>query len=183
MSDRAAETEVTFDADLVDRLAAREHQTYVLLTGRPGPAYADLSEDEKELNRESVRAIPDKLRHVGLRAVWVNAAHEEPLELTPAEVETLACAEHDRWIEHTVGRGYTWGPDRDDDAVPPTHPDLVPYEPMSGDERRARYTPAVAARLGPGQLGEAAREKDRARVRNLPAILGRTGIGLRRLSR
>lgn len=183
MSDRAAETEVVFDADLVDRLAAGEHQTYVLLTGRPGPAYADLREDEKELNRASVRAIPDKLRHVGLRAVWANGAHEEPLELTPSEVESLACAEHDRWIEHTIGRGYTWGAGRDDDAVPPTHPDLVPYVPMSDEERRAHYPPTVVSALGPGHLDDATREKDRIRVRDLPAALMEVGIALKRRSR
>ena len=57
---------------------------------------------------------------------------ELPEALTPL-VERLAEHVHDTWAQRRIEEGWTYGPERDDDAK--THPGLVPYEELSEAEK------------------------------------------------
>ena len=69
----------------------------------------------------------------------------------------MARMEHDRWCAERRRAGWTHGTKRDNDRK--LHPDLVPWD----------------------ELDEEAREKDRVMVRDLPAFLAKTGLGVERL--
>lgn len=38
---------------------------------------------------------------------------------------------HDSWMKEKIDVGWVYGPVKDGNAKPPTHPDLVPYEQLS----------------------------------------------------
>jgi hypothetical protein len=38
---------------------------------------------------------------------------------------------HEAWCEKKRNDGWVWGPVKDGNAVPPTHPDLKPYDDLS----------------------------------------------------
>jgi hypothetical protein len=57
---------------------------------------------------------------------------ELPDALAPL-VEDLARHVHDTWAQRRMEKGWTYGPDRDDEAK--THPCLVPYEDLPEDEK------------------------------------------------
>lgn len=113
-----------------------------------------LPEDLKESNRESARAIPARLAAMGLRLRPATGVSATTAELPAELVEQASIAEHERWVESTQQRGYVFGPKRDEHADPPTHPDLIPWD----------------------KLDEPAREKDRARIREIPDIATDAGL-------
>jgi hypothetical protein len=74
-----------------------------------------------------------------------------------AEVESLAIAEHDRWLTERISHGWTFGEVRDE--VAKTHPSIRPW----------------------CELSEAERDKDRDAVRDIPLVLADFGLRLVRL--
>jgi ryanodine receptor 2 len=54
---------------------------------------------------------------------------DDLLELT----ERLAENAHDLWAQRRIAEGWTFGPQRDDEAK--THPDLVPYADLPSPEK------------------------------------------------
>jgi len=51
-----------------------------------------------------------------------------------ALTERLAENAHDNWAARRIGEGWTYGPQRDDDAK--LHPDLIPYADLPDSERQ-----------------------------------------------
>lgn len=85
----------------------------------------DLLDYLKESNRQQADHILEKLRLIGCRAVPVAGRPVSPIEFTEAEVETLARAEHARWVIERVRDGWTLGARRD--ILRKTSPYLVPW--------------------------------------------------------
>jgi len=115
-----------------------------------GP-YADLAEPEKEANRDSIRAIP---QHLAMMGYSLAAFSDEGgrCNFTAEEIDRGAQNEHERWVRFTRARGYRYGERRDDDRR--IHPDLVPWE----------------------ELTDAAKEKDRERIRAIPELVARLAL-------
>jgi len=160
-------------ADRLDALAEQFHLHY--LEGLPddhalsSPRWDNLSEPERESNRASALAIVGQLDAMGLTLRLAqpgargSSGSDAPgvIEFNAEMIERLARQEHDRWMEHKRSQGWVFGPAKDGNAKPPTHPDLVPWE----------------------QLSEFDRDKDRRRIEGLPAILAAVGLVIVPLSR
>jgi hypothetical protein len=132
--------------------------------------YDELPEEEKEQNRGFVRDIPRKLAEVG--CIMTSARGQTPsTKLSDAEVERLAELEHERWLRAKLAAGWRFGPSTEKDQQ--RHQDLLPWRALSDAERAARYGPAAA--LGPGELPDPEREKDRDLMRRIPKILAAAG--------
>ena len=58
-----------------------------------------------------------------------------------ALVERLAENNHDHWARQRMEAGWTYGPERDD--VRKTHPDLVPYQELTEEEKEYDRTSVV----------------------------------------
>lgn len=151
----------TLAAPVVEALARGYHELYrSSLLGTEGEtAVARLTWDQlpdalQESNRESARAIPGHLASMGLRVRPAATARVAITELPAELVEQASIAEHRRWVSSMQRRGYVSGAERNDHADPPTHPDLVPWD----------------------ALDEPAREKDRTRIRELPATVEIAGL-------
>lgn len=157
--------------ELLERLASAAHDLYreelqlqgfvwgpELIEGRASPLlvpYPDLSEEDRDKNRRNVRDIPSKLETLGY--VMVPARGDEPpFSFTPAEVDELAVAEHTRYVQDMLARG--WLPGAETDKPRKINATLVPW----------------------AELPEPQREKDRTLVRGIPAILARAGYTIAR---
>lgn len=44
-------------------------------------------------------------------------------------------ASHDSWMAFKIGAGYVYGPVKDDNAFPPTHPCLIPFEALPPEQQ------------------------------------------------
>lgn len=86
-------------------------------------------------NLEQARDNVVKLAEVGLRVVPTAEAGDRRSSLPAPHIERLARAEHDRWARQKQEHGYTYGPTRQDDGSDRRHPNLVPWEQLSEDER------------------------------------------------
>jgi hypothetical protein len=152
--------------ELVEALAIAYHQQYRDHAGDDDPvarlSWAELPDELRDSNRASVRALRTGLEDRGYRIRPVGrdddggADRDEPAgvtELPAALVDELARAEHERWMQNARDQGYVYGPERHDDRVPRTHPDLVDWR----------------------ELGEHDRAKDNIRFASAPRLLGRLG--------
>jgi hypothetical protein len=149
--------------DLNDRLARAIHHGYRQECEASGDSPAD------NMSMRPWEQLPEQLRrsnfaqaaHLGAK---LNSIH---CVITPetdppagfafgsAEIEQLAEMEHERWVRERQAAGYEYGPERDNRH----HPDLVPW----------------------ADLGERERNKDRAAIKQIPAILRQAGFQILRL--
>jgi hypothetical protein len=146
-------------------IAAAIHETWRALAREEGWSmqphldrpYGQLPEADKEDNRAAARRIPEVLKLVGLglrldhdHARVLIAADELRAELEK-NMESLAEAEHDGWMEQRRRSGWRWGETRDDSRK--LHPAMLPYaklpEREKGKDRNAiRHYPDFAGRAG-----------------------------------
>jgi hypothetical protein len=142
-----------------DGLAHAVHDNYRAGgTGAPPSEEADrpwteLPERFKESSRASADHITVKLAAAGLRLV---SSPGPPIDLTPAEIETMSEIEHHRWMVERLAAGWTHGVRRD--AVARRHPDLVTWDILKEDVR----------------------EKDRIVVRAIPDSIAAARMSIRR---
>ncbi|HKP90063.1 MAG TPA: RyR domain-containing protein [Thermoleophilaceae bacterium] len=147
-------------------LARAKHDEYraqqLAAEAEPGPAalvpWDELSEDLKTANRQFADGIGEKLDAVDCGLVAAPLTTGGGFSFTDAELEKLARLEHDRWVRDKERDGFRYGPERDDARR--IHPLLVPWEELSDDDQ----------------------EKDRSPMRELPQILARLGLEIRRSS-
>ncbi len=111
-----------------------------------------LPEGVKQSNRRQAGEFGVKLRLAGCGYEPWTVFGAERFAFSPAEIETLAQAEHDRWCADKQRQGWRYGPQRDDAAR--IHPDLVPWATLSAE----------------------AKDKDRAPVRQIPTLLAQAGF-------
>ena len=140
-----------------ESIARAVHETYLAhvaaATAPPGPLavpWERLSDLDREESRLFAADIPRKLALIGC-CLMPQADWDAPLfALGGEQLELLAQAEHERWLEVKRRQGLRYGPTRG----PHTHPDMLPW---------AKLSPAV-------------QEVDREIVRRLPAALARAGL-------
>jgi CRP-like cAMP-binding protein len=145
---------------------------------RIGPtlvAYENLSEEMKEQNRDLVQDIPNKLAAAGYVLARTDG-ERRPEGFSEEEVELLAEQEHERWVLLKLAQGWSFGESRDDAAR--RHPDIIPWRDVGPEKRQQRYGMDGASRVGPGTLREEEKEKDRALIRQIGAILSATGYSI-----
>ena len=146
----------------IELLARAIHAAYV--RNQPGgtdaPAMRDweeLPEGTKEANRAQAADIGTKLAAVGCRIqAWTDWTGDGPA-FTPAEIETMAELEHERWCRERLAEGWTAGPTRDD---------------------RRKVTPYL---VDWDQLPEDVKDYDRNAVRALPELLTFAGYEIVRV--
>jgi hypothetical protein len=157
-----------FRADQIEALARAIHAGYLRHQRDDGKTagtiaaavpWDELAEAYRESNRNHAADIARKLAAVGCAAeptppsaVPTTAASEPLFTFDPAELESLAEMEHDRWSRERESQGWTLGPERDDTAK--RTPYLVPY----------------------ADLPEAIKDYDRMPVRDMPKLLAAIGF-------
>jgi hypothetical protein len=185
--------QIELTGDLLERLAVAAHEVFcddLRARGyRWGPQtdeahkthsalrpYAELPEEEKEQNRGTVRDMPYKLARRGY-VMRPARGGEPPFAFPDADLEELAAQEHERWMRAKLQAGWRWAAQTDKHNR--CHRDLVPWHTLSEAERARRYTPAEA--IGPGELPETEKDKDRALVRAIPRLLAEAGYTIARV--
>ena len=156
--------------ELLERLAEAAHDVFredLIARGyRPGPVqdesqrlspklcpFTGLPEEDKEQNRANVRDIPGKLARAGY--LMAPAKSEEASTGFPGPLlDQLAEDEHERWMSAKLAAG--WVPGSPTDAAARRHEALVPW----------------------AELSDSQRDKDRALVAGIPAILSRCGYAV-----
>jgi hypothetical protein len=117
--------------------------------------YEELREDGRAANLKAAMRIPVILDLVGYGLQVGKSTPSEEQEiasLLQRNIELLAEAEHEGWIEERRIAGWSYGPKRDDKAL--IHPLLVPY----------------------ASLPDVEKEKDRQTVRQYPAYAKIAGL-------
>ncbi len=112
--------------------------------------YAELSEGDKQQNRNTVCDIQNKLDTAGY-LMLPNRNCEPKREFQVDEIEMLAELEHQRWVNQNLQDGWQYAAITD--KAGKKHKDLVPWS----------------------RLSESDKEKDRVMVRAIPDILYRAG--------
>lgn len=164
--DRIIESTCTYvQTQVTEQLARALHGSYVAARIADGESAASraalfsweaLSDEFKESNRDQARQAADKLAAIGcivLPRTDPDAVFEYQSE---DEVEFLSRMEHDRWVRERTAQGFVYGPVRTGFE----HPDLAPWEELSGETR----------------------EKDVQFVRALPNLLADVGFKIVRLA-
>lgn len=134
--------------------------------------YAELPEEDKEQNRGTVRDIPAKLAECGYLMLPARS-NGEPFTFPAEDLEQLAEREHLRWLRAKLEAGWRYAPETN--KAHQRNADLVPWHRLSEEELVAQFTLEERAAMGPGELPEAEKEKDRVLVRAIPAILAHAG--------
>ena len=165
--------QIELDGELLEKLASAAHEIFCegLKTKgyRYGPvsndkdkthssllAYDQLPEDEKEQNRSNVRDIASKLSCVGY-IMRPARSNEQPFGFPGDALELLAQMEHERWMRQKQAAGWKYG---------------------SKTDKAKKLHSAIREWK---ELPEAEKEKDRAMVRGIPAILARAGYAIEKV--
>jgi hypothetical protein len=138
------------DEDTIEGLARAIHANYLADFAPDGASWDNLDDDTRAANRDQARDIVAKLRRIGAE-VSKSTVDGEGFEFSAAEIDVLARAEHERWINERTGAGWRLGPRNNRRK---RHPSLVPW----------------------GDLSEHEREKDRQTVRHIPEVLATAGL-------
>lgn len=137
------------DEDLLEKLAEAAHEVFcdgLRVEGHKyGPRtirgkkvhnmlkpYSVLSEDEKEVNRNNVRDIPNKLKSVGYVMLPAHS-NEAPSEFTSSEIERLARMEHERWMREKLDTGWKYAKTKN--KAKKLHPCLASWDTLPTDEQ------------------------------------------------
>lgn len=120
--------------------------------------WEELPEDLKESNRAQVADIPHKLRLLGYELARNHGIRPAEMTMTNAQAEDLAIREHERWMSDRRRHGWTYAPKRDNSRK--HHDLLIPWD----------------------QLSEREKERDRDIIRNLPRLIERAGLRVRRIA-
>jgi hypothetical protein len=172
--------QIELSGELLELLAEAAHDIYrTQVQGQSAPlaerAYVDLSEEEKEQNRQTVRDIPTKLAYAGY-VMRPARSDEPPFDFPDGDREQLAELEHDRWVRAMLAAGWHYGPETD--RAQRIHSLLRPWRTLATQELSQRYLAGELARMGQEELPEEEREKDRALIDGIPRVLANAGYTL-----
>lgn len=164
------------DENLVERLAALVHRIYwECYPETPWPeTFEELPEEFRESNRAFVRHLPIKLARLGY--LMTPALEGEAPLLFPERLrQQLAEMEHDRWMQEKIAFGWRYGPERDN--INKIHPALLPWEPISEEEKRhlSPLEKRALAAIGDKALPQSEKKKDCCMVHRIPEILLEAG--------
>ncbi|WP_231987404.1 NAD-binding protein [Mycobacterium sp. E2238] len=129
-----------------------------LASGKPAPPWSELDESRKDSSRAQARHIAVKLRSVGCDLAPLRDWDASEFAFSTDEVETLAVAEHDRWMAERLADGWSLG---EKDIENKRTPYLVAFSDLPDD---------VA-------------DYDRVFVREIPALLASAGLQIIRTQR
>ncbi len=103
--------------------------------------YDQLSEADKERNRETARLTDAKLSSIGYRIVRTAAGKHAPAitSLPREQDEELMRLEHDLWLREHLLQGYEWA-EKTQDALR-LHRDIVRYDELTAEERALDAAP------------------------------------------
>jgi len=137
-----------------EQLARQLHSNYRARSGASViiPAWEELAEDVREANRGQAGRIQALLSASGNRILPTLGLEMQMEPFRPEQIERMAQMEHERWCQNKSQAGWRFGPRKDERKR--RHPDLVPWD----------------------HLPETEREKNRAFVRRIPALLFETGF-------
>ncbi|BBZ46472.1 RyR domain-containing protein [Mycobacterium parmense] len=119
--------------------------------GQPAPTWEELDESRKQSSRNHARDIPAKLHAIGCDIAPLGEGGSHDFAFTEGEIESLAAAEHVRWMQERLADGWTAG---DNDPGRKTTPYLVPFDQLPPD---------IA-------------DYDRILVREIPQLLASAGL-------
>ena len=130
--------ERTCTAELVaggsfERIAVAIHRRWCagqLAAGKEAPAWSVLDESRRESNRAQARDMPVKLRSIGCTIAPLHDIRAPAFEFTDEEFETLAIAEHKRWVTERLESGWRPGPK---DIGRKSTPYLIPFDELPDD--------------------------------------------------
>ena len=130
--------ERTCTAELVaggsfERIAVAIHRRWCgdqLAAGKEAPSWSELDESRKESNRAQARDMPVKLRSIGCTIAPLHDMRAPAFEFTDEEFESLAIAEHKRWVTERLESGWRLGPK---DVERKTTPYLIPFDELPDD--------------------------------------------------
>jgi hypothetical protein len=151
---------------VIDRLPRLVHEAYVSEQIGKGAAlgqwpslrhWLELPFDFQEDNRVACDHYSIKLRDLFAVAAPLTAAGGHPFPMAADEIERLAEMEHLRWLASRCAMGWRYDNHRDDSRR--LHPNIVGWD----------------------RLDEAAREKDRSPIVDMPAKFALIGQSLRRM--
>jgi len=149
--------------DNLEKLARMIHHEYNVkqLQKHPGrklayPTWESLPDDLKYSNIRQARRMADILRLIGCTIVPKESEYSQISSFTDDEVEYLAEAEHNFWVEERLSRGWKYGEEKDVDKK--LTPYLVPYE----------------------QLDEEIKQLDRDTIKNIIPLLEAIGLSVHR---
>ncbi|WP_082939282.1 NAD-binding protein [Mycobacterium sp. 852002-30065_SCH5024008] len=120
-------------------------------SGKPAPPWSELDESRKDSSRSQARHIGVKLRSIGCDLAPLRDWDASEFLFSTDEAETLAVAEHDRWMAERLADGWSSG---EKDIENKRTPYLVPFSDLPDD---------VA-------------DYDRMFVREIPALLASAGL-------
>ena len=167
---------IDLEGEVLEALARFAHSVYsrgVAVRGAAAPLdYDALPEHEKMQNRETVRDIATKLARIGYVMV-PSRGHQPPFDFPEPNLDLLAEMEHDRWMKAKLAEGWRWAPETA--KAMKRHKDLILWRMLTEEEKARRFGPEERAALGPGELNQDEKEKDRDLVKGIPAILARLG--------
>ena len=101
-----------------------------LASDKPAPSWSELDESRKESSRSHARHIAVKLRNIGCDIAPLRDWDASEFAFSDDEIETLAIAEHDRWIAERLADGWSLG---DKDIENKKTPYLVPFAELPDD--------------------------------------------------
>lgn len=142
----------------IDEMAKAVHEFYRQLGKMEGwtmeydMVYSDLPDEMKGDNVAAAKRIPEVLRHAGLSVV--TGGYPRPVidaKVLEDNIELMAEAEHNGWMNHKKKNDWEWGETRNDSKK--IHNLLMPYK----------------------DLPEQDKDKDRNAVRNYPEIVKLAG--------
>jgi hypothetical protein len=162
--------QIDLESDLLEELARAAHDVFCNELMRQGYQYGsetnrekkthnalvpyeELSEEEKESNRNNVRDIANKLSATGYVMIPARS-NEPPFDFPGDDLECLSELEHERWMGEKLESGWTYAERTDKEKL--LHAALVAWE----------------------KLPETEKEKDREMIRQIPKILSRAGYAI-----
>ncbi len=136
--------------------------------------YEELSDEEKEQNRDTVRDIPRKLATLGY-VMLPSRGNEPSINFTGEEVERLAMLEHYRWVRMKIATGWKFAPITDKNNK--THKDLVPWT-LSKEEIKTHFLDDEIQAMGKAELPENEKKKNREIILHIPQLLSAAGYSI-----
>lgn len=187
--------EITFDEQVVERMAAGIHSIYSLVFSTPAgrdpltitkQEFMDhwnkmkelpelMPHDEVSQNYHNARKIPEKLAAVGYSIVPLGV-NLPAAELNAEQREEISRMEHIRWVRHHVDAGWSYAPKKDKPAK--RHDALVPWDEQESQTLEAVYGKRYASKMGTtttATLSEHYRNLDRVITMAIPWILETVG--------
>lgn len=70
-----------------------------------------------------------------LAPLWAKESAKKGVEMHLSNPDSTPADSHKSWMAEKVATGWVYGPVKDPDAKPPTHPCLVPFEELPKEQQ------------------------------------------------